>query len=123
MSAVTISQMSDRVAALLEQRLGVRGRTLADKHRKAGRRLPRRVREAVSVLAEAEAMAQNPKLLIRVDEATVTVAYDLAVRHLNGVKRGEQRMNTLVGMAASAAFGLLVVAVLVIGVLYWRGMI
>lgn len=123
MSAVTISQMSERVAALLEQRLGVRGRTLADKHRKAGRRLPRRVREAVSVLAEAEAMAQNPKLLIRVDEATVTVAYDLAVRHLNGVKRGEQRMNILVGMAASAAFGLLVVAVLVIGVLYWRGMI
>lgn len=60
MSAVTITQMADRVSALIEERLGVRGRGLEDKIRKAGRRLPKRVREAASYLAEAGQMAQIP---------------------------------------------------------------
>ena len=46
MSAVTILQMTQRVSALLEERLGARGRTLEDKMRKAGRRLPKKVRFA-----------------------------------------------------------------------------
>lgn len=123
MSAVTITQMADRVSALIEERLGVRGRSLADKERRAGRRLPRRVREAVSVLAEAAEMAQVPKLQVRVDESRVAEAYDICLRHLGGLNRGERRKTVLVGMAASAAFGVLVVALLVIAVVYWRGLV
>lgn len=123
MSAVTITQMADRVSALLEQRLGARGRTLADKLRRAGRRLPRRVREAASLLAEAQEMAQNPKLLVRVDETRVAEAFDICVRHLNGVNRSESRKTAILGAAASAAFGILVVMLLVVAVIYWRGLI
>ncbi|MEZ5796925.1 MAG: hypothetical protein R3D63_05180 [Paracoccaceae bacterium] len=123
MSAVTITQMTDRVAALIEQRLNIRVPGLEGKLRRAGRRLPRRVREAVSVLAEAEVMAQNPRLLVRVDEGMVAQAYDVAVRHLNGVDGGARRRGTLVGIAASIAFSLLVLAGLVVAFVYWRGLV
>ena len=123
MSAVTITQMADRVSALIEERLGVRGRSLGDKLRKAGRRLPKRVREAAGYLAEASEMAQNPKLLVRVDEGDVAQAYDTCLRHLNRQNRADRRKTAVVGAAASAAFGLLVVVVLVIAVIYWRGLV
>ena len=123
MSAVTIIQMADRVSALMEERLSVRGRTLAEQVRKAGRRLPRKVREAAGYLAEAGEMAQNPKLLVRVDEGDVAAAYDICLRHLGGVNRGGRRKSALLGAAASAAFGIFVVMVLAIGVIYWRGLI
>ncbi len=90
---------------------------------KAGRRLPKRVREAAGYLADAVEMAQNPKLLVRVDESVVAEAFDVCVRHLGAADRAERRKGMLVGMAASAAFSVLMVAVLVLGFLYWRGMI
>ncbi len=123
MSAITITQMADRISALLEERLSVRGRTFSDKLRKAGRRLPRKVRLAATYLADAGEMAQNPKLLVRVDETEVAAAYDICIRHLRGVNRGERRKSAIVGAAASAAFGLFVVMLLAIGVIYWRGLI
>lgn len=123
MSAVTIIQMADRVSALMEERLSVRGRTLAEQVRKAGRRLPRKVREAAAYLAEAGEMAQNPKLLVRLDEGDVAAAYDTCLRHLGGISRGGRRSSALLNAAASAAFGIFVVMVLAIGVIYWRGLI
>ncbi|MBK6467642.1 MAG: hypothetical protein IPL38_10810 [Rhodobacter sp.] len=123
MSAVTITQMADRVSALIEERLGVRGRSLEVKVRKAGRRLPRRVREAAGNLATAGEMAKNPKLLVRIDVGAVAEAYDVCLKHLGGVNRGERRKGLVLGMAASAAFSVLAVVVLVIGFLYWRGML
>jgi hypothetical protein len=123
MSAVTITQMADRVAALIEERLGVRGRGLEDKLRRAGRRLPKRVRTAGDLLAEAAAMAQNPKLLVRVDEARVAEAYDICLKYLNKLNKGDRRKGAILGVAASVAFSILVVAVLVVAFLYWRGLV
>jgi hypothetical protein len=123
MSAVTITQMADRVSTLVEQRLGVRGRSLEDKLRRAGRRLPKAVREAATYLADAAEMAKSPKLLVRVDEAEVARAYDICLRHLNKLNRGERQKTALVGVAASVAFALLVVTVMVITLLYWRGLV
>lgn len=123
MSAVTVLQMTDRVSAMLEERMGLRGSSLSDKLRKAGRRLPRKVRDALSLLSEAEEMAQNPKLLVRVDETRVAEAYDLCLRHLGKINRGKRLKSTVLNIAASAAFAILVLAVLVIGFLYWRGLL
>ena len=123
MSAVTIIQMADRVSALLEERLSVRGRTLGDKVRKAGRRLPRKVREAASYLAKAAEMAQNPKLLVRVDESDVAAAYDICLRHLGSLGPHRRWLDGTVAVAASVAVSLLLVALLVIGLMRWRGLI
>ena len=122
MSAVTIQQLTDRVAALLEERLRVKG-SLAEKLRRAGRRLPRRVREAGAVLVQAQAMAQVPKLLMQIDDEAVADAYDISVRHLNTLNAGGGRRGMLLNMLASVGFSLLVVAGLVLAVLWWRGFV
>ena len=122
MSAVTIQQMTDRVAALLEERLRVKG-TLDEKLRRAGRRLPKRVRAAGEALVQAQAMAQSPKLLMQIDDAAVAIAYDICVRHLGGLSPGAARRGMLLNIAASIGFSLLVVAGLVLVVLYLRGFV
>ncbi|MDT8854267.1 hypothetical protein RNZ50_04280 [Paracoccaceae bacterium Fryx2] len=117
MGAVTIQQMADRVSALMEERLRVKGRGLGEKVRRGGRLLPRRVRTAAEGLAQSAHMAQNPKLLLQIDEEQVAEAYDICVRHLGSVNR----YGVLLGMASSATASLMAVAALVIGVLLWRG--
>ncbi len=123
MSAVTIQQMADRVSTLLTERLRLRDGTLDDKLRRAGRRLPRQVREAGAVMAQAQAMTHNPKLMMQIDDATVATAYDICVRHLGGLDPAAARKGMMLNLVASVAFSLLVVAVLLVAVLYWRGFV
>jgi hypothetical protein len=123
MSAVTIQQMVERVSALMEERLAVRGATLTDKLRKGGRLMPRRVRSAAARLAKAGSYAQNPKLLLQVDEGEVSKDYDICVRHLVAINAGAGLRRVLGSMAASIAFGLLMLGVAVIAVLRWRGFV
>lgn len=123
MGAASIQQMADRVAVLMEERLRIRGDGLEAKIRKAGRLLPAKVRAKAEYLSKASEMARNPKLLVRVDEAKVAEAYDACVRYLGQVSPGERRISALIGIAASVAFSLLVVVLLVLAVLYWRGFV
>lgn len=121
MGLVTITQMADRVSALMEERLGARGRTFQDKLRTHGRKLPRRVRDAAEGLAAAAEKAQNPKLLAQIDEELVSEAYDVCMKHLGRIGRADRRKGAVLNIAASIAFSLLVVAVGVIAYLVWRG--
>lgn len=120
MSVVTVQQMADRVAALLAERLRVKGDTLDAKLERAGRRLPRRVRGAGLALAQAAVMIRNPKLVSQVDDETVAVAYDICVRYLTGLNPAARRWAMLIDVVARIAFGLLVVSVLLLVVLLWR---
>ena len=123
MSAITIQQMADRVAGLMEERLRIRGVGLAQKLGKGGRMLPRKVRTAAEFLAQAANMAQNAKLLMQIDNGAVAEAYDICLRHLGGVDAADRRRGMIVSIAASVAFSVLVVTVLLGAVLYWRGFI
>lgn len=123
MSAISILQMADRVAKLMEERLRIRGDGLRAKLKKGGRLLPRKVRAAADRLADAADMAQNPKLLLQLDHSAVAESYDICVRHLGGIDAAGRRRTRLLGVAASAAFSLLAVGLLVLGVLRWRGFI
>lgn len=123
MSAVTIQQMADRVAGLMEQKLGVGGKGLAVKLRRAGRRLPKNVRVAAEVLVQASEMAQSARLMHRIDDGLVAEAYDICVKHLGGAHGPDRRRGVAAGIGASIAFSLLVVAGLVLAVLVWRGLI
>jgi hypothetical protein len=121
MSAVTIQQMADRVAQLMEERLGVHGRGLPGKVTRGGNRLPRRVRDAATNLATAAVKSRNPKLLKEIEIKGVTEAYDICVRHLAAIHPADQRRKFIGGVLSSAGFGLLVSGLLVIGFLVWRG--
>lgn len=121
MSAVTIQQMAERITALMEQRLRIKGKDLHEKLRKGGRVLPRRVRAAAEQLADAAERSQNPKLLLQIDEAQVTTAYDVCSKHLSKIDAGYRRTSSVLRQASSMVISLIAVALIVAGVLYWRG--
>lgn len=121
MSAVTIQQMADRVAELLEDRLQLRGRDLRTKLRRGGRMLPRKVREGAELLAISAEKARNPKLLGQIDMGALSDAYDICVRHLVAIDVSGRRRDAFAGALGSVGFGVLVLALGIIGVLVWRG--
>lgn len=121
MSAVTIQQMAERITALFEQRLRIKGKDLNEKLHKGGRLLPRRVRAAAVQLADAAERSQNPKLLLQIDEAAVVAAYDICSKHLSKIDAGHRRTSSILRTASSMVISLFAVALIVIGVLYWRG--
>lgn len=121
MSAVTIQQMSDRVAQLLEERLGLGGRDLSAKLKRAGRMLPKKVRDSGKLLVQAAHKAQNPKLLGQIDMGEVTEAYDVCVKHLIAIDPVGRRRDLFAGMVGSVGFGVLVLLVALFGFLAWRG--
>lgn len=123
MSAVTIQQMADRVAGLMEERLRVRGTGLAEKLRKGGRLLPRKVRAQAAFLAQSAVLSQNPKLMMQLDQDAVAQAYDVCVKHLGGVNAWERRKGAILGVAATIAASVLVIAALLLVVLRWRGFV
>lgn len=123
MSAVAIQQMADRVAALMEERLRLRGAGLEAKLNRAGRSLPRKVRDAGKRLAEAAHLSQNPKVLMQIDMEKVSNDYDLLMRHLQGISAWDRRLGRLLHGTASILLILVVVGVLFVAVLRWRGLI
>ena len=121
MGAASIQQMADRVAGLMEERLKIGGQGLAAKVKKGGRMMPRKVRDAGQRLAQAAMMAQNPKLLMQVDEERVAEDYDTCLKHLSGINVWARRKGGLLNMATSILGSLLIVGGLLVAVLYWRG--
>ncbi len=121
MSAVTIQQMAERIAALMEERLNIKGKGLAEKLRKGGRLLPRKVRLAAEELAAAATRSQNPKLLLQINEAAVTAAYDTCSKHLTKIDVAHRRMSRILQSASSLVISLMMVVLIVVGVLFWRG--
>ncbi|MEF3046855.1 hypothetical protein [Pseudotabrizicola sp. L79] len=123
MSAVTIQQMADRVAEMMEQRLRIRGSGLEAKLRKGGRLLPRKVRLAAERLAEAAEKARNPKFLVQIDMARVAADYDQCVRHLASVTRQGWLKPLMISVAASVALGLLIVGAIWVYIQYNAGVL
>ncbi|MFN4157357.1 MAG: hypothetical protein ACK4GO_02990 [Gemmobacter sp.] len=122
MGAVAIQQMADRVAALLEERLALRGDGLEAKLRRGRRMMPRRVFDAATRLAEAAHQSQNPKLLLQIEMGQVTQDYDTCLRHLGGLSLWDRRKVIILRWTASMVLTLIVVGVLFVVVLKWRGL-
>ena len=123
MGAASIHQMAERIAALMEERLGVRGASLAEKLQRAGRRLPPQIREDAALLAEAAAQADNPALFMRLDHARIAQAYDRCLRHLKRTRRWERRGEALMRLGARLAWAFVVALGVGVGLAWWRGLL
>lgn len=121
MSGITVQQMADRVAGLMEDRLRIRGRSLAQKLRRGGRLLPRKVRSAAIYLNQSAERAAVPKLQLQLDHQRIAAAYDTCVRHLNPLGAGARRKAFFLYLLTTFAMTVFVTAALVIGVLALRG--
>jgi hypothetical protein len=113
--------MAGRVAELMEARLRVRGRGLAEKLRRGGRLLPRKVRRKAEFLARSAEQAGVPRLQMQLDHERIAEAYDACVRYLKPLGASARRRAVLLEMVTGFATGLFVTAVLVVALLLWRG--
>ncbi len=106
---------------MMQQKLGVRGGDLRQALARAGRRLPLRVRRHCTALIRAEMLAQNPKTARQVDADAVERDYEAVRAYLAGLDVGDMRKARLLSIAAAVAANLIMVAVLFVGWLWWRG--
>jgi hypothetical protein len=121
--ASDIHMQVEEISALLDQKLGLRARRLETQVRKARRFLPRALRRELIYLAQAEALADNPKLHPMINRPRLDAAHRNAVAYLERIDLKERRRTAALSVAASIAFGLLVTVVLVITVLVQRGLV
>ena len=121
MSAITVQQMADRVADLMHEKLGLRGKGLGAKLSRSGRLLPGYVRAEASVLAEAADKSRNARLQAQIDHQRVAHAYQVCVTHLRSIDVADRRWGAFLGWLSSMALQFLLIAAAVIGVLIWRG--
>ncbi|MFM2356810.1 MAG: hypothetical protein RLZZ528_2546 [Pseudomonadota bacterium] len=123
MSGITVQQMADRVAALMEDRLRIKGAGLSQKLRRGGRSLPRRFRSNAAYLAEASAKAAVPRLVLQLDHQRIAASYDACMKHLSPIGVGQRRRAYLFHLLVSAALAVFAAGAMVIGVMVWRGLI
>ncbi len=112
---------SHRLRALLQQKLGVKGRDLSQSLRHAGRRLPRGLRNRGAALLRAEALARNPKTARQVDATAVQRDYEAMRQYLEGLDVAHMRRTRLLSVTAAVAANVLAVMVLFVAWLWWRG--
>jgi len=120
---MTYEERADHIAELLESQLGVRGKTLDAKLRKAGRLLPRDIRRHGDQIVEAVNLQGSPKLSRMVDEKSTVSAYNAFEKYLSGIDAWDRRKGSASDFLTTNAFNLLVVIALLIAVLRWSGFI
>ncbi|MBV0911336.1 hypothetical protein [Anianabacter salinae] len=112
---------ADLIARMLEKKLGVGGKTLRAKLKRTRRLLPWDVRASIERLADAEELSAHPKLASRMDPGAIEKDFSAVSRYLAKVDPAERRRRRLLNLAALVAFDLLVMFVIVVAVLVWRG--
>ncbi|MEH6644652.1 hypothetical protein [Sulfitobacter sp.] len=112
---------SRKLRGLMQQKLDVRGRDLRQSFRRAGRQLPRAVRKRGAELMRAEMQAHNPKTARQLDAEAIERAYEVVRAHLEAVDVGERRKARILSLAGAIVANIIVVAVLFVIWLWWRG--
>lgn len=123
MEPIIINQLADRVAGLLSEKLGAKGRNLERRLAHSRRELPRRVRRSGDALVAAQKMGANPKLAMRVDSEDLAKCYASISRYLVEVDGAAVRSRKRFNMLAAVAAQFLMVVGLLVALLMWRGFI
>ncbi len=110
----------EEAAALLREKLGVKGPSFEMALRRAKHRLPRRVYREGMVLARAEALSGHPKLARTIDQVRLEGAARVLRAHLAEHDPGEERKTWWLGVLGGLAFNILLLGTLVILFVVWR---
>ncbi|WP_298914812.1 hypothetical protein [uncultured Roseobacter sp.] len=104
-----IEQMAQALKDAMQKHLGVKGRNLRHAVRKAGRRLPKKLRAPARLMAQAEAVSGNLKLLRQLDTSKIESAYADLSAHLSAIDRAAERRARILSVLAVIAFNLIIV--------------
>lgn len=118
---MTYEERADHIAALIGSQLGVRGKSLDLKLQKAGRQIPRHIRDHGENIVLSVRLQASPKLARRIDNASMVKSYDICKSYFSDLDGADRRKGQLISFLSTNAFNLLVVAGLLILVLSWRG--
>lgn len=118
-----ISARSQELRDLLAARLSLKHGSLEERLRRAGRRLPARIRAQGQIVAEAEALSAHPKLARRIDASAVARAHAEVRDHLKAIDAAYLRRGAFLGVLGGLAFNALLFAALLLAFLRWQGMI
>jgi hypothetical protein len=118
MSAASIRQMAERVAALVEDRLRLPRKGVDTAHYliKAERHVPKDVAAQLRVLAEAMSLTGDANAVRRVDYERLSVAYETCLAHFQALPAGIRRQRFLAEAARNIWVNLLVFALVAAGV-------
>ncbi|WP_342078542.1 hypothetical protein [Yoonia sp. SS1-5] len=111
------------VRGLMESKMWIKGCDLRHQVRKAGRRLPRKIRRDMRHLIDASRLDANPKLARMVNDDQIKKAHANVVAYLERLDPREAMWTRILNIAASVALALIVVFVLVLYVLVQRGFV
>ena len=120
---MTYQERCDRIADLIDENLGIRGKSLEGKLGRAGRLLPKYIRRDGAVLIDAMKLEGSPKLARMIDDAEVHRAYGNCENYLSGIDPWVRRKNNMISFLSTNALNLIVITGAVIGVLVWRDLI
>jgi len=123
MAEPTVQELADSIAALMQQRLHLRGHDLQDMLRRGGRLLPAHVRRDAGRIASALPLAEHPKLARQLDLPRLLAAERRVLAWLRGVDPHKYRTDMMLSMLGGIALSLLVVVGAAVAVLVWRGLI
>ncbi|MEI4263245.1 hypothetical protein [Roseovarius sp. D0-M9] len=113
----------DAASEKLRTRLGARGSTLRRQLRSAGRALPKTARQGGRRLVELQEMMAHPRLRRLVRAPDVSAAFAALNAPLDRIDVKERRKDRLLGIAGSAVGNLMLLGLLILIVLRWRGLI
>ena len=114
---------ADEVQALLQERFRFKSRDLHHALRKAGRRIPRRLRVEGEYIALAKHMETNPKLARQIHMARVDAGHRELMEFVGAVNPQDRIVDGILSVLGPLAFGLIVLFALSIVVLRWRGLV
>jgi hypothetical protein len=96
-----IAAKARRLEELLDRGFGTGEKGLRHALRKAGRRLPRRMRRAGGVVADADYMAGHPKLFWQIDRKRVAREAEILEDYLKSVNPNKRRVDLLLSILRS----------------------
>lgn len=123
MAELDIAAKARRLEELLDRGFGTGEKGLRHALRKAGRRLPRRMRRAGGVVADADYMAGHPKLFWQIDRKRVAREAEILEDYLKSVNPGKRRVDLLLSILRSLAVNFLILGLLIYALARWRGWI
>jgi len=110
-----------KLQRVFEAKMHVKSKSLSQALRRAGRRLPRKLRRQGSLLVRTQQLARNPKLARQIESDKVDAAFQAITAHLEAIDLKDQQKGRVMGIAGIISANLLVVAALFIWWLWWQG--
>ncbi|MEO1378894.1 MAG: hypothetical protein AAFU69_00895 [Pseudomonadota bacterium] len=123
---ISKEQFETRVDALQEQlqeKLGLRGKSLAHRVQRGGRLLPKHVRRAGQTLIDAEQKISIPRVALQIDHGKVTRAFKTFDEHLSQIDPKARRKAKLLDWLGGLVFNLLLVLGGLFILAWWQGLI